>query len=66
LVAMVAAVAIADISALSKAETERIWLPFAVWLVAAAALLPRRSHRTCLAIQAVGALVVNSLLLTTW
>ena len=66
LVAMVAVVAIADISGLSKAETERIWLPFAVWLVAAPALLPRRSHRTCLAIQAVGALVINSLLLTTW
>ena len=66
LVAIVAMVAIADISGLSKAETERIWLPFAVWLVAAPALLPRRSHRICLAIQAVGALVINSLLLTTW
>ena len=66
LVAMLATVAVADISALSKAETERIWLPFAVWLVAAPALLPRRSHRTCLAIQALGALVINSLLLTTW
>jgi methylthioxylose transferase len=66
LVSMVAAVVIADLSALSKAETERIWLPFAVWLVAAPALLPRRSHRTCLAVQAVGALAINSLLFTTW
>ena len=57
---------LADISALSKAETERIWLPFAVWLVAAPALLPRRSHRFCLVVQALGALVINSLLLTTW
>jgi hypothetical protein len=66
LVSFVVVVAVADISALSKAETERIWLPFAVWLVAAPALLPRRSHRYCLAVQAVGALLINSLLLTTW
>jgi len=66
LVAMVTAVVVADLSALSKAETERIWLPFAVWLVAAPGFLPRRSHRTCLAVQAVGALIINSLLLTTW
>jgi hypothetical protein len=66
LVSMVAAVAVADLSAMSKAETERIWLPFAVWLVAAPALLPRRSHRYALAVQAVGALIINSLLFTTW
>jgi hypothetical protein len=56
----------ADISGLSKAEVERIWLPFAVWLVAAAALLPIRSHRASLALQASGAVVINSLLLTNW
>jgi len=66
LVAFVAVVVAADISGLSKAEVERIWLPFAVWLVAAAALLPIRSHRVCLALQATGALVINSLLLTNW
>ncbi len=66
LVAMVATVAVADVSALSKAETERIWLPFAVWLLAAPVLLPRRSHRPSLAIQAIGAVIINSLLLTTW
>jgi hypothetical protein len=66
LVSFVVTVLLADISALSKAETERIWLPFAVWLVAAPALLPRRSHRFCLVVQALGALVINSLLLTTW
>ena len=66
LVSMVAAVAVADLSGMSKAETERIWLPFAVWLVAAPALLPRRSHRYSLAVQAVGALIINSLLHTTW
>ena len=66
LVAFVLVIVAADLTGLSKAETERIWLPFSVWLVAAPALLPRRSHRFCLALQAVGALLINSLLLTTW
>ena len=66
LVACVLVIVSADLTGLSKAETERIWLPFAVWLVAAPALLPRRSHRFCLGLQAVGALLINSLLLTTW
>ncbi len=66
LVAFVVVVLLADVSGLSKAETERIWLPFAVWLVAAPALLPPRCHRLCLVVQAVGALVINSLLLTNW
>jgi hypothetical protein len=66
LVAFVVVVLLADVSGLSKAETERIWLPFAVWLVAAPALLPPRCHRLSLVVQAVGALVINSLLLTNW
>jgi hypothetical protein len=60
------AVLAADLSGLSKAEVERIWLPFAVWLVAAAALLPARQTRWWLGTQAVVALAVNHLLLTTW
>lgn len=51
---------------LSKAETERIWLPFTVWLPAAAALLPRRSARWWLAVNVVGALLLNHLILTAW
>ena len=66
LVSFVVVVVCADLSGLSKAETERIWLPFAVWLVAAPALLPSRWHRPSLALQAAGALVINSLLLTNW
>lgn len=62
----VVAVAASDLSGLSKAEVERIWLPFAVWLVAAAALLPRTSRRWWLAAQAATALAVNSLLVTNW
>jgi hypothetical protein len=62
----VGAVLVADLSGLSKAEVERIWLPFAVWLIAAAGLLPVRQVRWWLTGQAVVALTVNHLLLTTW
>ena len=64
--AALAAIAAADLSGLSKAEVERIWLPFAVWLPAGAALLPAPTHRWWLAAQTATALVVNHLLLTTW
>ena len=59
-------IVLADLSMLSKAETERIWLPFTVWLTAAAALLPVRSHRWWLALNIIGALAVNHLILTNW
>lgn len=59
-------ITVADLSRLSKAETERIWLPFMVWLVAAAALLPWRSVRWWLALNVVGALAINHLILTNW
>ena len=64
--AAMAAVLAADLSGLSKAEVERIWLPFAVWFAAGAALLPVRSRRGWLVAQAVLALLVNHLLLTSW
>jgi len=60
------AVTAADVSGLSKAETERIWLPYAIWLVPAAAYLPERGRRGWLALQAFTALTVNHLLLTHW
>jgi hypothetical protein len=59
-----AAVLAADLSGLSKAEVERIWLPFAVWLPAGAVLLPH--PRRWLAAQALTALLINHLLLTGW
>ncbi|MFE3195982.1 hypothetical protein ACFXHA_43770 [Nocardia sp. NPDC059240] len=62
----IAAILIADISGLSKAETERIWLPFDVWALAATALLPRHSTRFWLVVQAAGALMINHLILTNW
>jgi hypothetical protein len=64
--AALVAVVFADLSGLSKAEVERIWLPFAVWLPAGAALLPIRGRRGWLAVQAVVALLVNHLVLTGW
>ncbi|MGW2442820.1 hypothetical protein [Streptomyces sp. NPDC001675] len=58
------ALLIADLSGMSKAETERIWLPFAVWLLPACAYLPR--PRAWLTAQAALALLLNHLLLTGW
>ncbi|MCD2197369.1 hypothetical protein LQ327_28750 [Actinomycetospora endophytica] len=64
--AVLVAVTAADVSGLSKAEVERIWLPFATWTVLACAMLPPRSARWWLLVQAAVAIAVNSLLLTTW
>jgi methylthioxylose transferase len=64
MLAALAAVAVADLTGLSKGEVERIWLPFAVWPVVPCALLPR--PRAWLGAQALLALVVNHLLLTVW
>ncbi|WP_437344758.1 hypothetical protein [Streptomyces tubercidicus] len=60
------ALLVADLSGMSKAETERIWLPFAVWLPAACALLPAARRRAWLAAQAMLALLLNHLLYTGW
>ncbi|ORA23930.1 hypothetical protein [Mycobacterium aquaticum] len=66
LVAALVAILFADLSMLSKAETERIWLPFTVWLTAAGAYLPPRSARLWLAVNVLGALVLNHVILTNW
>ncbi|WP_394617900.1 hypothetical protein JNUCC0626_02025 [Lentzea sp. JNUCC 0626] len=58
------AILAADLSGLSKAETERIWLPFAVWLLVGTAKLDH--HKRWLTAQAVTALAVNHLVLTNW
>ncbi|MFD2765305.1 hypothetical protein [Micromonospora eburnea] len=63
-VAAAVVVLAADLSGLSKAEVERIWLPFAVWLLVAAAQLPPATRRWWLAGQAATALAVNHLLFT--
>ncbi|WP_406405794.1 hypothetical protein [Streptomyces sp. NBC_01643] len=58
------ALLVADLSGMSKAETERIWLPFAMWLLPAGAFLTR--PRAWLTAQAVLALLLNHLLMTGW
>jgi hypothetical protein len=64
--AAAAAIVAADLSGYSRAEVERIWLPFAGWLMAGAALLPGPGRRSWLTAQAAVALAVNHLLLTAW
>ncbi|WP_165949611.1 hypothetical protein [Micromonospora sp. KC207] len=64
--AATAAIVAADLSGYSKAEVERIWLPFTAWLMAGAALIPPADRRRWLAVQAGVALTINHLLLTTW
>jgi len=61
-----AAIAVADITGLSKGEVERIWLPFAIWLIIATAQLRTSHRRVWLCGQALLALLVNHLLLTVW
>lgn len=56
----------ADLSGMSKAETERIWLPFTTFLLAATASLPKAGQRHWLTAQAVLALLMNHLLFTGW
>jgi methylthioxylose transferase len=61
-----ACIALADLSRMSKAEVERIWLPFVPWLTLAVALLPERWRRWGLGLQVVWALLVQQLLYTSW
>ncbi|MGW5094252.1 hypothetical protein ACWEQ1_05220 [Streptomyces nodosus] len=71
------ALLVADLSGMSKAETERIWLPFALWLLPACAFLTRPQTpgseragetpvRAWLTAQALLALLLNHLLFTGW
>ncbi|MGO4255031.1 hypothetical protein [Marmoricola sp. RAF53] len=56
----------ADLSQMSRAEVERIWLPFVPWLLVGCALLPERWRRHGLMLQLVAALAVQHLLATGW
>ncbi|MEO8261797.1 MAG: hypothetical protein ABI566_04440 [Pseudolysinimonas sp.] len=59
-------IGLADISGMSKAEVERIWLPFVPWLLLGTALLPERWRRVGLAGQLGFALIVQHLFDTNW
>ncbi len=62
----VVTILVADASLMSKAEVERIWLPFIPWLLLSCAFLPERWRHTGLVVQLGFALVVMHLLKTTW
>ena len=62
----VASVLVADATQLSKAEVERIWLPFVPWILLSCALLPERWRHRGLVLQLAVALAVEHLLQTGW
>ena len=64
--AAAAAVLVATGSQMSRAEVERIWLPFVPWLLVSTALLPQRWRRPALALQLGTAIVLETLLYTSW
>ncbi|MDT0276547.1 hypothetical protein [Blastococcus goldschmidtiae] len=59
-------VAVSNLSGLVLGETERIWLPFVVWLLPATAWLPARSHGFWLGLSALLAIVVEVSVRTPW
>lgn len=59
-------VVLADLSLMSKAEVERIWLPFVPWLMLSSAFLPTRWRRPGLVLQVCFALLVQHLLWSDW
>jgi hypothetical protein len=61
-----AMVLLADVSGMSKAEVERIWLPFIPWLLVGTALLPPRWARLAFAGQLAVALLTQHLLHFNW
>lgn len=58
----------ADLSGMSKAEVERIWLPFLPWVMLATAVLPLegKTVRLLLAAQALLAIALQVILRTIW
>jgi methylthioxylose transferase len=62
-----AGVMIANLSGLSKAETERIWLPFVPWIaLAGAAMVTDRAARIVVGVNVAIALGVGLYLITPW
>lgn len=62
------AVLLADVSGMSRLEVERIWLPFAVWMLPAAAMVAggARMERRWLALQMGWALAIQTVVRTGW
>ncbi|MGH9154727.1 MAG: hypothetical protein ACRD1K_02480 [Acidimicrobiales bacterium] len=64
--AALAAVVLADLSGLSRAEVERIWLPFVPWVALAGAALAAVSRRRWLAAQMGSGVALQVLLRSPW
>ena len=60
------AVLLVDVSGYTKGEVERIWLPYALWLVPVAAALPVARQRQWLALQATTTLLLQAFLVSFW
>ena len=57
---------LATLSSMSKAEVERIWLPFTIWVLLLPSLLPLRWQRPLLATQLASAIAIEYFLTTQW
>lgn len=64
--AALAGMLVSDVTGLVRGETERIWLPFTVWLLVAAAAIPRGQRRFWLAAGVVVAIAVEVTVRTEW
>ncbi|HEY7137292.1 MAG TPA: hypothetical protein VIB48_19710 [Acidimicrobiia bacterium] len=66
--AALVAIALADFSGMSKAEVERIWLPFAPWVLVATAAIARRPRTTRLLLvaQVATAVGIQALVRSPW
>ncbi|MGL4746036.1 MAG: hypothetical protein ACRCXL_16825 [Dermatophilaceae bacterium] len=65
-VAALGTVLVADLSLMSKAEVERIWLPFVPWLLLSVVWLPPAWRRWGLVGQACAAVLVQHVVRTAW
>lgn len=61
-----AAVGLAALSGMSEGEVERIWLPFAIWILPASCALPESSRSRWLTTQVVTAMAIELLVVTPW
>ncbi|MGB7819596.1 MAG: hypothetical protein WBL35_12810, partial [Ornithinibacter sp.] len=59
-------VGVANLSLMSKAEVERIWLPFVPWLLLSLLWLPPRWQRWALLAQSVTAVALQHVIRTIW
>ena len=64
--AALAGILVSDATGLVRGETERIWLPFYVWVLVATAFLPRWQRHLWLLLSAVLAIGIELIVRTEW